>query len=66
MATKRQMKTRTRAPPSRAKLLIPKVRTFSLLDAASTSQLVKYLEEEEALHPRLSPRAAQAHCTRRC
>ncbi|KAG6614099.1 putative carbohydrate esterase [Phytophthora cinnamomi] len=35
------------------KLLIPKVRTFSLLDAASTSQLGKYLEEEEALHPPL-------------
>ncbi|KAE9031536.1 hypothetical protein PR003_g9490 [Phytophthora rubi] len=35
------------------KLLIPKVRTFSLLDAASTSQLGRYLEEEEALHPPL-------------
>ncbi|OWZ13964.1 Carbohydrate esterase [Phytophthora megakarya] len=33
------------------KLLIPKVRTFSMLDAASTSQLGKYLEDEEALHP---------------
>ncbi|GMF12488.1 unnamed protein product [Phytophthora lilii] len=35
------------------KLLIPKVRTFSMLDAASTSQLGKYLEEEEAQHPPL-------------
>ncbi|KAL3657538.1 hypothetical protein V7S43_017505 [Phytophthora oleae] len=35
------------------KLLIPKVRTFSMLDAASTSQLGKYLEDEEALHPPL-------------
>eukprot|EP00644_Phytophthora_capsici_P018427 jgi/Phyca11/511502/fgenesh2_kg.PHYCAscaffold_87_\ len=37
----------------REKLLIPKVRTFSMLDAASTSQLGKYLEDEEALHPPL-------------
>lgn len=35
------------------KLLIPKVRTFSMLDAASTSQLGRYLEDEEALHPPL-------------
>ncbi|POM65614.1 Carbohydrate esterase [Phytophthora palmivora] len=35
------------------KLLIHKVRTFSMLDAASTSQLGKYLKDEEALHPPL-------------
>ncbi|KUF99503.1 hypothetical protein AM588_10010974 [Phytophthora nicotianae] len=39
----------------REKLLIPKVRTFSMLDAASTSQLGRYLEDEEALHPPLEP-----------
>ncbi|KAG3113935.1 hypothetical protein PI124_g16757 [Phytophthora idaei] len=35
------------------KLLMHKVRTFSMLDAASTSQLGKYLEDEEAMHPPL-------------
>lgn len=35
------------------KLLLPKVGTFSQLDAASTACLGKYLEDEEALHPPL-------------
>ncbi|CAI5723029.1 unnamed protein product [Peronospora destructor] len=35
------------------KLLLQKVRTFSMLDAAATSQLSKYLEDEEALHSSL-------------
>ena len=35
------------------KLLLQKVRTFSMLDAAATMQLGKYIEDEEALHSSL-------------